>query len=175
MVLCTSSDWEVASKPSTLMRPASGTSKPAASRINVVLPAPSGPIRPVTTPWRTRKLTCCNACNCRVPRRKVLDTPATSSAVSSGVSAVGRMAVMRLAAFTTASGILAAGRIRCRRLVQRHTHGGRHAEAQFVLRVAHENPHLVNEVAAHFGGLHRFGRELGGGRDVTDPRLIALA
>ena len=37
------------------MLPASGTSSPAASRISVVLPAPSGPISPVTTPGRMRE------------------------------------------------------------------------------------------------------------------------
>src|SRR5512135_2195661 len=174
MLPCTCSDCAVASMPRTLTLPASGTKRPAARRIKVVLPAASGPTSPVTTPWRMRKLTCCNAGTLCAPIWKVLEMPVTASAVLLAVSAEG-VAVMPVAALTRTSGILAAIAVRQRRLVQRDAHRGRHALAQFVLRVAYEDAHLVDQAAAHLGGLHRFRRELGRRGDETYPAAVFLA
>ena len=54
-------DWtsrgrSATSIPSTSRRPRSGFSSPAASRIRVVLPAPSGPMSPVTRPLATDRV-----------------------------------------------------------------------------------------------------------------------
>src|SRR5260370_17810664 len=48
-----SSGSAVGWKPRTLMRPDVGSSKPARSRMRVVLPAPSGPTNPVIIPAST--------------------------------------------------------------------------------------------------------------------------
>src|SRR5512147_3233649 len=147
MLPCTCNDCVVASMPRTDILPASGTSRPAASRISVVLPAASGPTRPVTTPWRMRKLTCCNAGTGRLPMWKVLDMPSTASAIWLVDSAAGEVAVVRWAALTVTSGVQAAAAVRCGRLAQQDGHGSRHAETQLVLRVAHKDAHLVDQAA----------------------------
>src|SRR5512135_2005414 len=98
--------------------------------------------------------------------------PSTASAIWLGDSAAGEVAVERWAALTVASGVLAAAAVRCGRLAQLDGHGSRHAEAQLVLRVAHEDAHLVDQAATHFGGLYRLGCELGRGRNVADPGAI---
>ena len=47
--------------PSTKSCPADGSISPAINRISVVLPAPSGPIKAVSVPFRTEKSTSCKA------------------------------------------------------------------------------------------------------------------
>jgi len=69
----TRSGLRATSMPATSARPAVGRKSPQSIRINVDLPAPLGPRKPMISPRRTEKLTSSTAVNApkRLTRRSV--------------------------------------------------------------------------------------------------------
>ena len=76
-----------ASSPSTGMRPRVGREQPATRRMSVVLPAPSGPISPVTSPARAQAHAP-QRLHSRAPARKRLLTPVSSRTTVSASAVV---------------------------------------------------------------------------------------
>src|SRR5688572_17594641 len=126
--------------------PASGSSRPVSSRISVVLPAPSGPTRPVMRPGSISMLT-----------------------PSSAAGPPGAKRLVTARAMATGPAISAA----CGR--PRIWHADRHrlALAQRVIGVGDDDAQPVDEVGAQAFGLHGLRRELGGRRDEADGAGIA--
>src|SRR5436309_5999088 len=134
--------------PSMNASPAVGRRTPASMRRVVVLPAPSGPTRPNSSPRPTSKL-----------------TPATAV----------RSPNLRLRPSTRRRGS-DMGSSPDRRLHLRQPDVGRQAGLELVGGVL-EDAHLdgVDELDPLLGGLHILGRELGLGGDVGDLTGVGLA
>src|SRR3982750_1172975 len=134
--------------PSIRASPEVGRRTPASMRRVVVLPAPSGPTRPNSSPRPTSKLTPATAT--RSPNLRV------------------RPSTLRRGSATTLS--------LCRHLHLRQPDVGRQAGLELVGGVL-EDAHLdgVDELHPLLGGLYVLGRELGLGGDVGDLARGGLA
>ncbi len=75
MADCTACASATVSRPSTARLPASGSSSPAARRSRVVLPAPSGPRRPLMVPGARSRVTPSTARTSLPAARKVRHSP----------------------------------------------------------------------------------------------------
>ena len=126
------------SRPSTRTVPASTFSRPHISRIVVVLPAPSGPIRPNISPR---------------------STDMTQLAHGDDVAVLLRDAIERRAAQPW---------LELRRSLKRNFRFDRHALLEHAVAVVDGDLHAVDELRAVFGRLHVARRELGLRRDEAD-------
>src|SRR5579875_839739 len=123
---------------STEIVPSSGVSRPPTSRIRVVLPAPSGPIRPVTIPRLTAMLTPSSACTVRPFVWNLLVTDFSSSAASLDFPVSAGMVL-----FSASETVNLAGG--GHGLIERHCHRCRHPEPQLVPWVAGVNADLIDK------------------------------
>ena len=130
------------SRPSTEARPASGTSSVTRMRNSVVLPAPSGPMKPNSSPGAT-----------------VNDTPSSAIVCPKRFTS---------ASTTTASAAIGVGHLR-RPHAGRERHVHRHADLEHAVRVGHADLDRVDEIRALFARLDRRRRELGLRRRPTRP------
>ena len=136
------------SKPQTVIRPSSGRSSPARSRSSVVLPAPSGPTRPVTWPGSIARAEPIEG------RRRVAAEPLGDAARPPPAVHVA----------TAASAGLCI-----------EADGDRHPLPQAAVGVVDDDPQPVDQVGAQLARLDRLGREFGGRRDEPDVPLVDLA
>src|SRR5579875_1402186 len=153
---------------STEIVPSSGVSRPATSRIRVVLPAPSGPIRPVTIPRLAAMLTPSSACTVRPLVWNLLVTEFSSNAGSMDFRVSAGMIL-----FSASQAVNLIGRRYG--LIERQRHRCRHPEPQFVPGVAGVNADFVDQTRAEFRSLDAFGGEFRRRRDVADPAPENLA
>src|SRR6185369_1142202 len=137
--------------------PEDGSSNPASRRISVVLPAPSGPARPVTIPDRICAVIPSSAGDW--PRVKVFAASVREIIISG-------MGVAR------GKGHLTTVDLPCGRALWQDC--DRHALPQTLVSVLHYDPQSVHEGSAQFGGFDIFWCELGTWGDISDLTRVRL-
>src|SRR5258707_8725602 len=135
----------VGSKPSTLMRPDVGSSKPARSRMRVVLPAPSGPTNPVII-------------------------PASTWAFSWSIAALVRKVFTRPAISINTLFPLFAGFI----VFIQQLHRDRHTLTNVAIWFFQDHAKPVDQIGTQFAGFHVFWSELGDRRNKSDLSRVRM-
>ena len=160
-----------ASMPSTVNSPPSAVISPAASRISVVLPAPSGPTSAVSVPSATVTEIPSSAWTISpVSRRNVFRSSRARQnrrlvdGGRHGRFSCGRCASVCFSPLVPRPSPLA---------LQRQANRRRLAEPQIIGRVLHEHANLIDKACPQFLGFDRLGRELRLRRNETDPAVEA--
>src|SRR5687768_3667392 len=137
--------------PSTFRSPPSGRIKPAARRISVVFPAPSGPTSAVNAPCATSIETPFSASTLSpLSRRNVLRTFRPIRTLRLSLSFIATLGLTFL---------------------QLQVNASRHSQSKFIRRIFDKHANFIDEAGPELLGLHRFWREFSDRRNESDPTV----